>query len=100
MTAESGPRLGPTVYVPVSVNGVSTDALVDTGSPATTVSLEFTLKVLRQTRPEDQTDAQWIESTREKFKDPDVALKNYGGHQLDFTAQIELSPSRGDRHPE
>ena len=95
VTAESGPRLGPTVYVPVAVNGVSTDALVDTGSPATIVSLEFTLKVLRQTRPEDQTDAQWIESTRE---DPDVALKNYGGHQLDFTAQIELSPSRGDRH--
>ena len=46
VTVESGPRLGPTVYVPVAVNGVSTDALVDTGSPATIVSLEFALKVL------------------------------------------------------
>lgn len=96
--AESGPRLGPTVYTPVVVNGVSTDALIDTGSPVTIVSLEFILKVLRQNRPQDQTDTQWIESTQEKFKDPDVTLKSYGGHRLDFTAQIELSLSRGDRH--
>ena len=81
---EAGPRLGPTVYAPITVDGVTMDALVDTGSPATTVSLEFALKVLRQNRPKEQTDAQWIESTQEKFKDP-------GGHQLHFIAQIELT---------
>ena len=96
--AESGPRLGPTVYTPVVVNGVSTDALIDTGSPVTIVFLEFILKVLSQNRPQDQTDTQWIESTQENFKDPDVTLKSCGGHRLDFTAQIELSLYRGDRH--
>ena len=94
---EAGPRLGPTVYTPITVDRVTTDALVDTGSPATIVSLEFALKVLRKNRPKEQTDAQWIELTREKFKDPDVTLKNYGGHQLHFIAQIELTLTRGER---
>ena len=94
---ESGPRLGPTVFAPISVNGVSTEALVDTGSPATIVSLEFVLSVLRKNQSKNQTNDQWMELTREKFKDPDVVLKNYGGQQLDFIAQIDLSLSRGDR---
>ena len=50
---ESGSRLGPTVFAPIAVNGVSTEALVDTGSPATIVSLEFVLSVLRKNRPKD-----------------------------------------------
>ena len=83
---ESGIRLGPTVYTPVEVNGVATDALVDTGSPATIVSLQFALKVFRQNRPEKQTEDELIKATRGRFKDPNVTLKNYGGHQLDFIA--------------
>ena len=47
------------------------------------------MKVLKSNRPKEQTDAQWKESTRKKLKDPDVMLKNYGGHRL--VAQIELS---------
>jgi hypothetical protein len=69
------------VFAPISVNGVSTEALVDTGSPATIVSLEFVLRVLRKNRTKNQTNDQWMELTREKFKDPDVVLKNYGGQQ-------------------
>ena len=53
------PRLGPIVFAPVEVNGVATDALVDTGSPATIISLEFVLKVLTKLRSEGQTDQQW-----------------------------------------
>jgi hypothetical protein len=36
---DSGPRLGPTVFAPISVNGVSTEALVDTGSLQQQLSL-------------------------------------------------------------
>ena len=36
-----------------------------------------------------------MESTRKKLTDPDVMLKNYGGHRLDFIAQVELNLSRG-----
>ena len=93
--ADKGSRLGPTVYDTVAVEGISVEALIDTGSPATIASLEFVLKVLKSNRPKEQTDAQWKESTRKKLKDPDVMLKNYGGHRLDFIAQIELTLSRG-----
>ena len=93
--ADKGSRLGPTVYDTVAVEGISVQALIDTGSPATIASLEFVLKVLKSNRSKEQTDAQWIESTREKLKGPDVVLKNYGGHRLDFIAQVELTLSRG-----
>ena len=94
------PRFGPIVFAPVEVNGVATDALVDTGSPATIISLGFVLKVLTKLRPKGQTDQQWREDTQKKFKDPDVALNSYGGHQLDFMARIELSLSQGGRQIE
>lgn len=45
---------------------------------------------------QNQTNDEWTASTRKKFQDPHVILKNYGGHQLDFLAQIELSLSCGD----
>ena len=96
--AVEGPRLGPTVYAPVRVNGVTTDALVDTGSPTTIISLEFALKVLHRNRPKGQTYFEWKKLVREKFKDPDITLKNYGGHQLYFIGQIELTLYQGDRH--
>ena len=97
VVSEAGPRLGPTVFAPISVDGISTEALVDTGSPATIVSLEFVLRVLQKNRPKNQTNDWWMEQTQERFKDPDVVLKNYGGQQLDFIAQIDVTLSRGDR---
>ena len=54
--AGEGPGLGPTVYTAVTVNGVTTNSLVDIGSPTTIVSLEFALKVLHRNRPKGQTD--------------------------------------------
>ena len=93
--ADKGSRLGPTVYATVALEGISVEALIDTGSPATIASLEFVWKVLKSNRPKEQTDAQWIESTRKKLKAPDVMLKSYGGHRLDFIAQTELTLSRG-----
>lgn len=40
--------LGPTFKAKISVNGVSTEALIDTGSPATIISLEFVMAVLAE----------------------------------------------------
>ena len=105
------PRLGPTIYTPIQVNGTSTNALVDTGSPATIVSLKFVLEVLKRARTKDQTNQQWIDATQKRFQqwidatqkrftDPDVTLKSYGGFQLHFMAQIELSLARGNYQAE
>ena len=90
-------RLGPTVFLPVRVNGTPINALVDRGAPATIISLQFALKVLTQLRRSDETDKQWREATMKNFHDPNVVLKRYGGQRLDFMAQIELSLSRGDQ---
>ena len=37
-----GTRLGPTVFAPIEVTGIAAKALIDTGSPATIISLAFT----------------------------------------------------------
>ena len=50
--------------------------------------------VLKSNRPKEQTDAQWMKSTRKKLKDPDDMLKNYGRHRFDLIAQFELTLSR------
>ena len=88
-------KLGPTIFTPIKVNGVSTTALVDTGSPATIISLEFVMSVLVGQRTPDQTPSQWQQATREKFSHPDITLHNYGGHRLDITAQMGVTLTRG-----
>jgi hypothetical protein len=81
------PHLGP---VDVEVNGVKTTALVDTGSPATIISLDFVLHILADKRDRSLTSAQWRESTLRKFFALDVSLKSYGGHRVDILSQIPL----------
>ena len=87
-------ELGPTVVAPVKVNGVSTTALVDTGSPATIISLAFVMQVLVDGRS-DETPEQWKKETYAKFASPDVTLKSYGGKPVDIIAQIEVTLALG-----
>ena len=88
--------LGPTITARVEVNGVSTDALVDTGSPATILSLDFAMEVMTKERNQYSSVDEWKIGTTKKFTPPEVALKNYGGGRLDITAQIMLCITQGD----
>ena len=89
--------LGPTITARVEVNGVSTNALVDTGSPATIISLEFiAMEVMTKERNQYSSVDKWKIGTTKKFTPPEVALKNYGGGRLDITAQIMLCITQGD----
>ena len=54
----SSSMLGPTVLVEMEVNRVPVKALVDTGSPATIIALDWVLSVLAQERQRDQTPAE------------------------------------------
>ena len=90
----NGGRLGPSVYTEVSVSCVPTRTLLDTGSPATTVSLEFVVNIMVEERKEGQSKEQWKIDT---LKSPNVTLKNYGGHPLDVIAQTPLRLSHSDR---
>ena len=93
-------KLGPTVFAPVAVNGVTARALVDRGSPATIISLDFVLKILAGEKAPEQTVQQWKEHTHKKFMRPDVSLQNYGGHRVDIMAQIRVVLSQGGHRVE
>ena len=83
-------RLGPCVVAEVSVNGVPTKALMDTGSPATIVALEFVIDIFVRERRDHQTPAQWRAETLTKLSPPSVLLKAYSGHKLNILSQVCL----------
>ena len=92
---DGGDRLGPTIRTPIEVDGVAADALVDTGSPATIVSLEFLLKAFIHNRPPHQTPQDWQDATLAKFTTPEVTLSSYRGKHLELTAQTKVRLSQG-----
>ena len=92
---ESG--LGPAVYTEIKVNGVPTTALVDTGSPATIISLDHALEVLMAVQRPQLTPCQQKEEVAHKFSLPEVALSAYGGHRLDILCQVCLMLTQGDK---
>ena len=90
-------KLGPTLRAPVSVNGVTANALIDTGSPATIISLEFLMQTLVQEKTTEQTPAEWRDTTMKRFSSPKVTLNSYGGTRLDIMAQILVQLLQGNR---
>ena len=87
---DRSPNLGPTVFVSVEVNGVNTNALVDTGSPATIISLEYILQILADQREQHVPLGQWKKQVLQRFSAPDAALRSYGGHRVDIVSQIPV----------
>ena len=83
------------VFARLEVNGVPTDALVDTGSPATIVLLGFILQVLAGGRDSKQTPAEWKMEMMKRFSASAVALTNYGGNRLNIVAHIPVTRSQG-----
>lgn len=93
-------HLGPVVFSEVKVNGVATNTLIDTGSPATIVSLKHVLEVFAREKTSSQTGEEWQMCTLKRFTEPKVTLKNYGGQKLDITAQTTLELSQGNHQVE
>ena len=87
--------LGPIPTAAIHVNGVTTRALLDTGSPSTIASLKFVMKVLEQERPKYESLQQWKEAAKVRIEPPplELSLKNYGGEELDLAGQIEVQMS-------
>ena len=71
-------HLGPVINAQVELEGVTTNALLDTGSPATIVSLEFLIKARLKQKPANQSREEWEESFKETVQLSDVTLQNYG----------------------
>ena len=88
-------QLGPVIFTTIEVNGVPAKTLVDTGSPATIISLEFVLDVFAKNRSPQQTAAQWQVETQKRFSEPNITLSTYGGQRLDILAETHLRLSQG-----
>ena len=82
--------LGPTITLRVEVNGVPADALVDTGSPVTIISLDFAMKVVAKERGRFSSVEEWKSAMTKLFTHPQVSLRNYGGGRLDIMAQLPV----------
>ena len=70
-------------------------ALLDTGSPATIISLDHIVEVLAAQRSSDQMPEQWKEAIKKRLEPYILKLQSYGGGQLDLIRQIRLTLSLG-----
>lgn len=89
-------KLGPTVLTGIELEGVPVQALVDTGSPATIVSLELLLEVLWRARPTRQSREEWEKEVKGRIETPTLTLQNYGGERINTVGQISISLSRDE----
>ena len=82
------------------MNGIPVQALIDTGSPATMILLDFALCVLTEGKKEGKVPSQWKEETASSarsaaFTPPGVTLNSYGEQRLSVIAQVPLCLSQG-----
>ena len=85
-------QLGPTVGTPIEVNGIQGTALVDIGSPAIIISLEFVIGVLVEGWKADETL-----SVEQNHPQQVYTLKSYGGTPVEILAQIAVTMMLGKR---
>ena len=88
-------QLGPAVYSEVEFEGCHVKALVDTGSPATIVSLDCVLSALAKGRPKSQTPSEWERVVKQTLKPPEVTLRSNEGGGLDIIAQLSATIQSG-----
>lgn len=86
--------LGLTIRTQVTLEGEIVEALVDTGSPATIVSLKCIIDVLAKKRPPRQSPQQWREAVQKRLQKPSIPLRNYGGGELNLVRELEVKIAR------
>ena len=74
------------------------NALLDTGSPVSIVSLEKLLSAFAIKRPHCQSPDEWETEMRNRFQPPTITLRNYGGGELSIVGQITASVSCSGFH--
>jgi len=66
-------------------------ALIDTGSPATLLSLKQAVKILAEQKKDYKTLHNWKKAMLAQFQEPSVSLKSYNGDPLNIIAQVPLT---------
>ena len=76
---DEGNSLGPTLSAWVEFEGIPVEALLDTGSPVTIVSMRFLLEALAKQKPKEQDPTEWAAAVKSRLEPPSLTLHNYGG---------------------
>ena len=88
--------LGATITAEVVIEGTTVEAMIDTGSPVTIVSLDFLLQALAKQRAAGQSPEEWEASVRSRLVLPQLTLKSYGGGRLNIVRQMKATISRAE----
>ena len=88
-------HLGPVVNAKAELDGVETDALLDTGSPASIVSLDFLIEARLKQKANDHSREEWEENFKKSVQPPTVSLQSYGGDRIYIVGQTEVTIRRG-----
>ena len=90
-------KLGPVVYSEVVVDGMKMNALIDTGSPVTLMSLKQAVQMLALRKGDFNSPQEWKKTmmARFQFKSPTVMLKSYSGDILNIVAQLPVTLTQG-----
>ena len=80
--------MGPVLKSEVTVDGLPTRALLDTGSPVSIISLDFFLQAAVAKRTDKQPPAEWEREVHERLQPASMSLRSYGGAELPVVAQV------------
>ena len=91
---DEGNSLGPTLSACVEFEGIPVEALLDTGSPVTIVSMRFLLEALAKQKPKEQDPTEWAAAVKSHLEPLSLTLHNYGGDELKAVRQLTATISR------
>lgn len=94
-THPGDPPYGKRIETEVMFEDRPVQALVDTGSPVTIVSLKFCMEALKSLKRSDQTPSAWQTEVRKRLQEPSTTLQGYGGGTLNIVCQLEATIRRG-----
>ena len=80
----------------VCLEGVPMKALLDTGSPISITSVEFFLKACEHNQKTNESPDEWGRAVKQRLQQLTVALRNYGGGELNIVSQVKCCVSRDD----
>ena len=93
--APNNALLGPTPTSDVLLDLLPVQALLDTGSPITVVSLKCFLRAAAANRAANQSPPQWAKAVRVWLQPSTVTLHSYGGDKLAIVSQVQCKLERG-----
>ena len=89
LPTQSAVTLGPVLHAVVKLDSKPVEALIDTGSPVSIVSLDFFLQAAAEGQLPHQSPTKWAEDVRKKLQPTTVSLRNYGGSKLTIVSQVK-----------